>query len=369
MSRKRKGVIVDEIRGRRRARWTAAGQRHTVYLGSSDDPAKCNAALSRLYARLADDPYYLPVGRPTDYLVSELVRDYLAAFDGKADLKVVYKRSLIRLASMHGPVAASDFGPLAFGEWLNHGVTEYGWGRAAVEKARRHVLRAWQWATAHERIPESLYRGLQTVPVPKRAKGPAVRHPAREDHVRAALAVMTEPAASLVRVQLATGARPSEILRLKPMDLIKVGTFTAGGLDYAVPAGQWVYVKEVSKTKKPRVLFFGPTAIRVLRPLLKGRAADRCIFRPRDYSNRGGEAYKPGGYRQAVERACIRAGVPVFVPYQIRHSYKQRVLTALGSDHAKAGLGHSSPTMTARYAAGVIDSERAAEAARLPAAV
>lgn len=158
----------------------------------------------------------------------------------------------------------------------------------------------------------------------------------------------------------------SELLDLKPSDLIRKGTFHAAGIAYNVPPGQWVRVIDTSKTGIPRLIYFGPPAVAILSRLCRRRPADRHIFRPADHSPRGGEKYSAGGYRQSVRRAAKLAGVPEWNPYQLRHLRKAQVMESLGADAAKALLGHSSPVMTARYAAGKIDAGRAAKAAKLP---
>jgi integrase len=54
--------------------------------------------------------------------------------------------------------------------------------------------------------------------------------------------------------------------------------------------------------------------------------------------------------RREVRRACERAGLPVFTPYQLRHACAVRVQAACGWDATRAVLGHKSGGgVTTRY--------------------
>lgn len=62
-----------------------------------------------------------------------------------------------------------------------------------------------------------------------------------------------------------------------------------------------------------------------------------------------GDRYTRHSYRQSVRRACVRAGVPEFNPYEVRHLFAVRVDATLGFGHAQASMGHSSPQPARRY--------------------
>lgn len=259
-----------------------------------------------------------------------------------------------------------DLGPVLLSDFLQHVRTRFELGRASISKHLSAVHGCWRWAVSRERIQESAYRALLTVDLPVDVPRSKTITPADPAEVRKTIRKLPAPLAALVQIQLATGARPSELLDLTPADLIKKGKFTAAGIQYTVPPGQWVRVIDTSKTGIPRLIYFPPASVAILSRLCRGRPADRPIFRPADHTHRGGERYSAGGYRQAVRRAAKLAGVQPWNPYQLRHLRKAQVMESLGADAAKALLGHSSPVMTARYAAGKIDAGRAAKAAKLP---
>jgi integrase len=143
----------------------------------------------------------------------------------------------------------------------------------------------------------------------------------------------------------------------------------------------WVVCPTQHKKKhrgRPRWLVLGPKAQAVLAPWLE-RPADAFCFCPRealadlrveqraDRAARGGgsggnrkpaaasQRLRPGGcytprtYRQAVARACKRAGVPHFSPYALRHLHASEVDAAFDLDHVQASLGHDDPDTARRY--------------------
>jgi integrase len=65
--------------------------------------------------------------------------------------------------------------------------------------------------------------------------------------------------------------------------------------------------------------------------------------KPRDH-------YDVTSYRQAITRACKRAGVPAWRPNQLRHNAATRLRAEFGIDVAKAVLGHRRVETTQIYA-------------------
>jgi integrase len=59
--------------------------------------------------------------------------------------------------------------------------------------------------------------------------------------------------------------------------------------------------------------------------------------------------YTTGTYRQAIERACERAGVPPFSPHRLRHLAATEIRQEFGVEVARAVLGHSLAAVTEVY--------------------
>jgi hypothetical protein len=55
-------------------------------------------------------------------------------------------------------------------------------------------------------------------------------------------------------------------------------------------------------------------------------------------------------YAQAIKRACLRAGVPIFAPNQIRHLTGTKVRGLFSLEHAQVVLGHAKADVTQRHA-------------------
>jgi integrase len=182
------------------------------------------------------------------------------------------------------------------------------------------------------------------------------------------LPLLSPPVRAMVQLQRLTGMRPGEVVILRPCDVDRSGGKT------------WVYRPESHKTEHhdiARVVFLGPRAKEVLRPFLdrgpgaycfsprealadlraRQRAARKTPVQPSQKDRRKrkpqkqpGERYTVDTYGNAVERACLKAGVPPWNVNQLRHTLATKVRAEAGLDAARAILGHRSPQVTEVYA-------------------
>ena len=149
----------------------------------------------------------------------------------------------------------------------------------------------------------------------------------------------------------------------------------------------WEYRPARSKTEhhndeadpdRDRVVYFGPRAQAVLAPLLAAKP-DGYLFSPaeaeagRNAARRAGRksamtpsqaARKPKGrpraalkphytvasYRQAVRRACVKAGVPAWAPNRLRHSRLTEIRASFGLEASRVCGGHRDVGTTQVYA-------------------
>ena len=155
----------------------------------------------------------------------------------------------------------------------------------------------------------------------------------------------------------------------------------------------WIAIIQEHKTSwrsKSRWLTFGAAAQAILAPYLD-RPADSYLFSPqetvrqmrermrKDRLERGGgsggnrkpksptgdrisECYTPRTYRQAIARACRRAGVPHWYPYQLRHLAAAEIKAMMGIEGVQALLGHHTHAMADHY--GGVSARLAIEAAQ-----
>lgn len=271
------------------------------------------------------------------------------------------RRALVPVASLYGHLPAVDFGPVALRACRQTWIAE-GLARTYVESLRWCVYGAWRWAASRELVPsavaaalldlEPLRKGHCDAPEP-----PPVR-PADPEAVRAALPHLNAVVGAMVRFQRHTGCRPGEAVRLRPCDLDR--EYLTVGLDQV-----WLYRLDGHKNDWRGMLRWipvGPQAQAVLTPLLD-RDPDHYVFCPAEagrsnrFKRRPRERYDSQTYARAVLRGCRRAGVEPWAPNQLRHLRATEIETALGREDARCVLGHSNPSMTARYAESV---ERAA---------
>ena len=75
-----------------------------------------------------------------------------------------------------------------------------------------------------------------------------------------------------------------------------------------------------------------------------------------------GEHYSVDSYRQAIHRACDKAGVERWSPNQLRHTVGTDIRQKYGLEAAQVTLGHSQADVTQLYAER--DADLAREVAR-----
>lgn len=223
-----------------------------------------------------------------------------------------------------------------------------------------------------ELLPESVSGSLETVEGLRKGRSPAADpdpvRPAPVEDVEAVLPGLPRPVAAMVKIQLLTGCRVSEVVGMRGRDLRRDGPV-------------WEYRPLDHKNAwrgQERVIAIGPKAQAVLLEFLTDDP-DAYLFSPRQavaelherrsQSRRGRpapserarrcggrrgshrcEAYDRRTYRQAVVRACKRAGVPVWSPLQLRHTAGTRLRARFGLEAAQVVLGHARPETTLIYA-------------------
>ena len=68
------------------------------------------------------------------------------------------------------------------------------------------------------------------------------------------------------------------------------------------------------------------------------------------FPSRPGKHYGVDAYRNAIHRACDRAGIPRWSPNQLRHTAGTAVREAFGLEATQAVLGHSNMKTSEIYA-------------------
>jgi integrase len=371
------------------------------YLGKvGTDEAKSKYA--QFVAQIAIDPN-AGVHIRGDYLMVELLADYLATISAD-DPQLVsrVKRVATLLAEHHATTPVAEFGPKAAHAWRLWLCSADGpdLGQRTTKYYFREVVEAIRWAIRTERLrPEDTQleaiRELKPI-TRKDARPPRKVMPVDDEIVEQTLPHLRGPVVAMVKLQRLTGMRPKEVRLLRPCEIHQTGVVSLSSgvvIDLAKFPGLWVYVPPEHKTEyldKARDIIIGPKAQEVLLPFLDRKPTAFCFsaresmeerleeFRQRRIASGGGSGgsrkkkveggrvirdhYTRRTYHQAIEQACVRAKLPHWFPYQLRHSAGTEALTHGGIEGARSLLGHSDPRTTLIYAER--DFELAAEVAR-----
>lgn len=284
------------------------------------------------------------------------------------------------LADTYGPLDAEEFGPVRLGEVRSLLLLGRGRGskeagsvtRSYVNMQVRNVVRIFKHAASRELVSAHVLVRLETLESLRADEGgteskPVI--PVSIEDVAKTIPFLSETLRAMVRIQLATGMRPSEVIKLRPQDIDKSGS-------------TWMYRPASHKTKhkgKSRAVPIVGEAREALAPFLDDRDSDAFCFSPKESaawyrkqrseqsSSKGrtkskattkrnnnpkrlpGEKFTKDSYRRAVERAAKRAKVTHWFPYQLRHTTATEVRNALGVEAAQALLGHSRISTTEIY--------------------
>jgi integrase len=399
------------------------GGRHDVYLGQYDSP-ESHAEYHRVLAEWKANHRTLPASpaAPAVLTMSDLLVAYWCFVeteyikDGKPTSEQDTIRQALRFVrQLYENTPAAAFGPLALKAvrqaMIDHRISRtikrtdpatgkvchqtkiyaHGLSRRHINKQIGRVKRLFAWAVENELVPASVHQALLRVKGLKKGKGearekPRVKpvHPAFIDAV---LPHVPARVAAMIQVQLLCGARPQEIVSMRPIDI-----------DLSGPI--WEYRPQRYKTEHhndedspdfERIIFIGPKAQEILKPLLPLCLTDyifspirsereRSIFRrknraspltPSQAARRPsgrpkaplGPFYNVASYRRAIRRACIKAGVPIWFPLQLRHSAATAVRRHAGLEASQAVLGHRELGVSQVYAEVDHDTARRAMAA------
>ncbi|QDT06887.1 site-specific tyrosine recombinase XerC [Rubripirellula lacrimiformis] len=270
-----------------------------------------------------------------------------------------YTNLCLLLEKRLGETNAEEFGPRLLESlrevFLTKGIGEKGRAncRRQSNELTRNVIQIFRHGVARELIAPERLVALSALPPLKISAGQD--NDAREevplDDVRATIPFLTATAAAMVRIQLATAMRPSELFRMTPAMIDRSGKV-------------WVYKPTTHKTahhdrkkkREKKVPILGE-ALKALTPYLFGDADEVCFLTTK------GTPWNKDSYRIAVGRAAKAAKVKHWTPYQLRHAALQAVRDAKGPEAAQALAGHSRLATTELYASA--SEAKAIEAAKV----
>ncbi|MFZ4576354.1 MAG: tyrosine-type recombinase/integrase [Phycisphaerales bacterium] len=387
-----------------------------VYLGEYGTP-ESRTKYRKVVAEWLASARQEPIGprspdKKTPLTINELVLAYL-------DFAKVYyvragvptgevqnlKYAVTPLVELYGATNVDQFGPVAL-KAVRQVMIDRDWCRSLVNGRINRIRRVFKWGVENELVPSSVLHGLQAVSGLKLGRC-SVREtepvkPVPDAIVAATCEVAPRVVASMIQLQRLSGMRPGEVVIMRTKDIDTSGRI-------------WRYVPGHHKTEhhgRSRVVYLGPAAQRLLKPLLKSDL-DAFIFTPADALAelalvkrsrrktpvqpsqvlrqrrakgrrlRGG--YTTTTYARAISYACDRAfphpelsrirasrlnhdqlkeldawqKAHRWSPNRLRHSAATQLRKEFGIEAARVVLGHSSAGVTEIYAEQ--DLARAAE--------
>ncbi len=228
----------------------------------------------------------------------------------------------------------------------------------------------FRWGSKHRLVPPGTSANLDQLDTMEsgEAKARKIVGPADDERIAAILPYLSTPVAGIVRFIRHTGARPSEVMKLRPVDLQGFGTsscFIDLGTDH-----------KTGKHGIRRFIYVTPEAQDAVRPFMANRAVTDHLFKPiesllehrKRWATKGKprrpdqtsppkktkrivrEHYDACSLRTAIVRAAEKAGVDPFNPYELRHAFLTEARQLHGLDFAQACAGHRHASTTERYA-------------------
>lgn len=315
---------------------------------------------------------------------------YYAGPDGKTTNAAanIYE-SLRYVLKLYGRTPAIEFGPLKL-KAVRQAMMDEGRVRSNINRHISRIKSVFRWASENELIPGAVYHGLAALSGLRRGHSEAVEsdpvQPVAVEHVETVLPFVSPQVAAMVRLQLASGMRPGEVVIMRGCDIEANGKL-------------WVYRPSKHKTMNrghERTIFLGPKAQAIIQPFLKPDL-QAFIFSPADAdawrraklhaqrktpmscgnkpgSNcqrypgpKPGDCYAVVSYARAIRRGCESAFPPPadmadaeqvrqwrkahhFHPHQLRHTAATELRKTHGLEAAQVVLGHKAIAATQIYA-------------------
>ena len=260
------------------------------------------------------------------------------------------------LKRLYGRTRVADFGPRAL-KAVRQEMIESGWSRGVVNQAVNLVRAIFRWGVHEELVPGHVHGALTAVTAIRRGRSNAREtepvKPVPEASIAKVRPYVSRQVWALIQLQLLTGARVGELVRLRPIDLDTSGdVWTATISDH-----------KTAHHGSDRTIYFGPRLSRSsgfscpdgrltlpCSALAKPSGSVRSRPRPIDGPASGRHPVRPTAasaittrptaFGGAVHRACEAAGIDQWSPHRLRHNAASRLRRDFGIDLAQTILGH-----------------------------
>jgi integrase len=388
--------LLHKPSGRARVRIKAGGRYRDFYLGEYGSQESLEE-----YQRLLAEHFGTNCGGQCSAIPGSAEQEWTVAmlavkYDDFASAHYVkngqptddrYRAAIPPLVQLFGKVPARQFGPKKFKALREHIIKRGslwtaeldGRGnilrpgkplcREYVNNLMKSVVRMFKWAVTEEKVPGSVPDSLAKVGGLRKGRDSRVREPepiapVPEEDFWPVVQTSSPQIATMLQIQKLTGMRPDEVTIMRPCDIRASGDL-------------WAYYPGNHKLDWldcEKEVLLGPRVQRLLVPWLDGRQPTDYLFSPREVAEANArelekrrkrprsrrvpvskarpprEHYDDRAYRQAVIRACRRAGVPEWSPGQLRHNVGTEIRQKYGAEAAQLVLGHRNLSTTEIYA-------------------
>ena len=230
------------------------------------------------------------------------------------------------LDARHGDESPNEFGPRKL-ESLRDGFIADGVCRRYANAKTRLVVRIIKHGVSRELVAAERITALESLEPLKQgqAREGTPRRVVPIGDIEKTMPHLTPTLQSMVRLQIQTAMRPSELFKMTPAMIDRGGV-------------TWIYRLAKHKTahkgitKAVPIIGDGRDA---LLPYLSGDPDELCFMTTK------GTPWNKDSYRIAITRAAEAAKVSKWTPYAIRHLTAQSVRDALGPEYVQSLLGHS----------------------------
>ncbi len=346
------------------------GHRH--YLGRHDTP-EARRKYAQLLAEWEANGRRLPVA-PEEITIAELIDRYWEHCeqhyrfpDGTPTSSQWHiKRALRTVRELFGEMLVVDFGPLAL-RVVRQKLIDEGLCRRPVNHYIGLIRQMFKWGASFQIVPITVYQSLATIDGLRYGRSEAKEtepvRPVPVEHIEKVIAAVPRPIQALIMLQLYTAARPGEVVGLRAIDVD-----TSGPVWTAV-----IHKHKLSYRQTERVLYFGPKAQTILLEFMGKRPLNAPLFSPKDADAERNtlclkrrqpnqkptprktdrvirDGYDRDSYRRVIYRTCIKLGIPVWHPHQLRHNSATEIRRGFGVEAAQVVLGHSRVDTTEIYA-------------------
>jgi integrase len=256
-----------------------------------------------------------------------------------------------------------------------------GLARRVINKLVGRIRRMFAWAVEEDLVPVTVYQALLCVKGLKKGKGQAREKPrvkpVPDAFVEMVLTLVQPTIRTMIEVQRLCGGRPQDIVQMRAIDIDMTGTGQVW--EYRPPTYKTEHHNQDDAPEQERVVYLGPRAQELIKPYLTLNVSDYLFSPARSEQARSEQRranrttplwpshlrrkhrtgkrkvpprdhYDVDSYRRAIRRACIKAGIPIWFPIQLRHARGTEIRKRYGLEASQAVLGHSELGVTQVYA-------------------